>query len=78
MAILDNPIQCDHTGCGVIRGVANHWRAVMSCDNGGFLILPWEVAERDFDVKVFKHFCGPGHALNYVSAAIGDQGAPRP
>ena len=70
MAILAEPIVCDHHGCGVTRTATNRW-FVVDIDPGRVLhAYWWEYAEENNKIRGGKHFCGSSHATHYISSVL--------
>ena len=71
--IVPQQFKCDLPGCGKDRTAANHWFAVRAFNWGKTEIYTWDRAVADGVLEDCQHFCGPAHALQFVSAEMGSK-----
>lgn len=72
---LGGPAKCDWVGCGAERRDVNRWYVVLP-DAVGVHVYEWHKAPEQA-MKIAKHFCGLGHALQFVSKVLTpDETAP--
>ena len=73
-AVIHSTYACDKPGCSLTRGSANHWAIVRIMDNH-LEFWRWDRAADAglLDDSASRHFCGPAHALSFVSTALGQK-----
>jgi len=71
--IVPQQFKCDLPGCGKDRTAANHWVAVRASTAGLMIYWNWDYAVADGVLDDCRHFCGPAHALQFISSAVGSK-----
>lgn len=71
--IVPQQVKCDFRGCEAQRTETNHWFCVQITD-AGIWLQTWEQAQDRGTLSdpTAKHFCGAGHALQYISQEMGN------
>lgn len=64
----NKPIECELTGCGVLRRTVNNWYIVEKTESGAH-IHQWGKCPKEA-METGKHFCGLNHAFLHASKLL--------